>query len=95
MTRKYRELLELLPFDVPVTELLGSSRAVYTRWFSWREIAWEDEVVVITGTCGRCGHYEVLVELDRQLVCSGNCLKNEERSIACLVDRNPKVQKRA
>ena len=90
MTRKYRELLVHLPFDVRDSVPSDLSRVVHIRSCSCREIAWEDEVVVITGTCGRCGQYDVLVELDRQLICSGNCLNTEERSIACLVSRNPK-----
>ncbi len=56
-------------------------------WCNWREIAWEDEVVVVNGPCGRCRQYDVLVELDRQLICR-YCLQNEEASLAQVVSRN-------
>ena len=88
MTRKYRALLDEFVFDVPIARARSLRRTVHRRYFAWREMAWEDDVVIVAGTCGRCGDNDVLAEVGRQLICVSNCLKTEENSIAHVVSRN-------
>ena len=88
MSRKYRALVEALPDEVSASGERGYTYVRHIRWFAYREIAWQEEVIVIVGPCARCGGHDTLTVLDRQLVCTGHCLATAEWSVARIMRQN-------